>query len=113
MPDDGAKEWVTVKVPKADKQQADEYRPEGSTFGDCLVAGAERLADGLDSDTRRFEPDSATADVDELADALADRIDYPESQDSETIARRLESLATIEERTGRIERTLEDLGGGR
>jgi hypothetical protein len=110
MTDGDAKEWVTVKVPREDKAQADEYRPDGSTFGDCLVAGAERLADGLDSDTRRFEPDGATADVDELAEKLADRIDYPESVDTEDIARRLEALESIESRVGSIERTLEDLG---
>jgi hypothetical protein len=71
---DGAKQWVTVKVPREDKEQADDYRPDESTFGDCLVAGAERLADGLDSDTRRFEPDDATADVDALADRLVDEL---------------------------------------
>jgi hypothetical protein len=43
MSDGDAKEWVTVKVPREDKAKADDYRPEGSTFGDCLVAGADRL----------------------------------------------------------------------
>lgn len=71
MSDDGAKEWVTVKVPKADKQQADEYRPEGSTFGDCLVAGAERLNDHLDSDTARF---GDGVDAETLAEDIKDEL---------------------------------------
>jgi ABC-type phosphate transport system ATPase subunit len=98
MTDDGAKEWVTVKVPREDKEKADEYRPDGSTFGDCLVAGAERLNDHLDSDPpvgadypdpeeyAREVVDAVAAeadgqgrvDSDDLADAVARRLDYAE-----------------------------------
>lgn len=38
-------EWVTVKVPEADREMAKETRPDGATYGDCLVAGAQELAD--------------------------------------------------------------------
>jgi hypothetical protein len=98
---DGAKEWVTVKVPKADKEQADEYRPDGSTFGNCLVAGAERLNDDLDSDTARFVDDDAdiTATVrptvdedalddltDEVEQRMADAVGEGVSPDAEAVA---------------------------
>jgi len=45
-----AKEFVTVKVPRADRKAAKRIRPDGSdiTHGDCLVAGAKALADRLD-----------------------------------------------------------------
>jgi len=51
-----ATKWVTVKVPESDHEQADDYKPDGVTWGDCLVAGAERLNDHRDSDTSRFDP---------------------------------------------------------
>lgn len=98
-------DWKTLRVPTDAWERAKEQKESaGRTWGEQIVR-----PDGEYSD----DGDATAVDADELADALADRIDYPESQDSETIARRLESLATIEERTGRIERTLEDLGGGR
>lgn len=73
MTDDGPKEWVTVKVPVADKERADDYRPDESTYGACLVAGAERLNDALDSDTRAYLDGTEGIDVDALADELAKR----------------------------------------
>jgi ABC-type phosphate transport system ATPase subunit len=96
MSDDGAKEWVTVKVPREDKVTADEYRPDESTFGDCLVAGAERLNDHLDSDppvgVDHPDPEEYAREVvdavaveadghgrvdsDDLADAVARKLDY-------------------------------------
>lgn len=114
-------DWVTIKVPESDREQADDYKPDGVTWGDCLVAGAERLADDLESDTRRFEPETATADVEELAAEIRQELGFggdPEKLAdvdalAEAVADRIEihegSLSTIEERTGRIERTLEDL----
>lgn len=72
MTEAGPKEWVTVKVPAEDKERADDYRPDGSTFGDCLVAGAERLNDNLDTDTGRFTDDAV--DVDAIAERVVDTI---------------------------------------
>jgi hypothetical protein len=95
-------DWKTLRVPaeaweraKAQKERADR------TWGEQIV----RPADG-DS------PDDAPApavDTDAVAERLADRLDYPDGQDVETIARRLESLESIESRVGSIERTLEGL----
>ena len=44
MTDSGAKEWVTLRVPKADRETCKEYRPDGKTYADCLVAGTQALA---------------------------------------------------------------------
>lgn len=46
MTDDDAKEWVTVKVPKADREASKDARPDDASHGDCLVAGAKALAGG-------------------------------------------------------------------
>lgn len=96
MTDDEPTEWVTVKVPREDKEKAKEYRPEGATFGDCLRAGAERLNDHLDSDPLvgadypdpeeyarevvdavAVEADGqGRVDSDDLSDAVARKLDY-------------------------------------
>lgn len=65
--------WVTVKVPEADRERAKEYRPDGATYGDCLVAGAERLNEHLDSDTSLSA--GANMDTDALAASIRDYID--------------------------------------
>lgn len=71
---DDATEWVTVKVPREDKEKAKEYRPEGATFGDCLRAGAERLNDHLDSEPSDL-PTGVSMDAEVLAGRLRDEID--------------------------------------
>lgn len=90
--------WVTVKVPEDNREKASEYKPEDATWGDCLVAGAERLNDHLDSDPPvgadypdpeeyarevvdavAVEADGqGRVDSDALADAVARRLDYAE-----------------------------------
>lgn len=109
---DDAKEWVTVKVPKADKEQADDYRPEDSTFGDCLVAGAERLNEHLDSDPgprAHVEPE-LNIPPDVLAEALEASLEFPEEV-KEQLDRIESAASTAEERTGQIQGTLDELGG--
>lgn len=107
-------EWVTLKVPKADRDKANNYRPDGSTYGDCLVAGAERLNDHLESDppagadadiTATVTPTLDDEAVDELVDELQSRLSEADPA--------ADQLNTIEQRTGRIERIVEELGGGR
>lgn len=71
------KEWVTVKTPKEDRDKASDYKPDGATWGDCLVAGAERLNEHLDSDPQRFDS-SAEVELtfyDGQIDALSERLE--------------------------------------
>jgi len=32
--------WVTIRVPESDREDAKAARPDDATHGDCLVAGA-------------------------------------------------------------------------
>ena len=36
--------WVTIRVPEANRDDAKDIRPDNATHGDCLVAGAKILA---------------------------------------------------------------------
>lgn len=103
MPQDG---YESVSVPLDDYEQAREYKPEGVTWGDVLVAGAERLNEHLDSGTARFGDD---VNAEEFADAIRAELDTdaPDFNDIQS------SVRTIEARTNRIEKTLEDMGAGR
>lgn len=70
--------WVTVKVPEPDRNQAATYKPDGVTWGDCLVAGAERLNDTVDSDVSVDATVTPVLDedaVDEMVDELVERMD--------------------------------------
>jgi hypothetical protein len=90
MPRDG---YESVSVPNDDLEQAAEYKPESATWGDCLVAGAERLNEHLDSDTRRFD------DTDELPPGLLELQEATE-EDLDEIKRTLRELqSNIPERT--------------
>jgi len=108
-----ATNWVTVKVPEGDREQAAEYKPDGVTWGDCLVAGAERLNDGLDSDTRRFEPDGATAGVDEIVDVLTDELGSRDADVADRIDGVEMAIQELTDQVQSVKRTLEDLGGRR
>lgn len=89
MTDGGPTTWKTVKVPEGDKERADDYRPDGATWGDCLVAGAERLNDSLDSDTRAYLDGTEGVDVDALASALTDEISVEQGVEADALARRV------------------------
>lgn len=136
MPQDG---YGSVSAPEDKIEQASEYKPAGATWGEVLVAGAERLNDGLDSDTG--EPDGVPIHVPKAnydrAETIKERYGdtwggvvmyyatHRGSLDARTEAGslpddlreqldRIESAATTAEaRTGRIEGTLEDMGAGR
>lgn len=83
MTDDDAKDWVSIRVPEADRETCKEYRPDDATYGDCLVAGAERLNEHLDSDTARFGGDVDDAlrvagvppDAETVAEAVVAELD--------------------------------------
>lgn len=77
-------EWVTVKVPKADREQANVYKPDSATWGDCLVAGAKALAKPSADDESIPRSVAQSDDVmvtteptDALIDALRDELDAP------------------------------------
>jgi hypothetical protein len=90
-------DYTTITVREETKQRLDEHR-DGRPWDQYLET------------LRREHADPITInDADELAKTLAAHIDYPEQQDLDTIARRLEALESIESRVGSIERTLEGL----
>jgi len=90
MPQDG---YASVSAPELQVDQARDYKPDDATWGEVLIAGAERLNDGLDSDM---------GEADAVDDAVSDQLDRIE-----------DAATTAEERAGRVERTLEDMGAGR
>jgi hypothetical protein len=127
MPQDG---YGSVSAPEAKIDQASDYKPDGATWGEVLVEGAERLNENLDSDMAAESLTDGLADdevavvgtrealVEELAARLsdagvnADGDGFPD--DLRDQLDRIESAATTAEaRTGRIEGTLEDMGAGR
>ena len=127
MPQDG---YGSVSAPEAKIDQASDYKPDGATWGEVLVAGAERLNENLDSDMAAESLTDGLADdevavvgtrealVDELAARLTELPDYGDNanvgDDLREQLDRIESAATTAEaRTGRIEGTLEDMGAGR
>lgn len=73
---DDTKEWVTVKVPKRDREDAKAARPDSATFGDCLVAGAKLLSGGEGVEPAPVELQSVETDGVELPDAetIADEL---------------------------------------
>jgi len=86
-----ATEWVTIRVPEPDRDDAKDIRPDDATYGDCLLAGAKALADGEDVVT----PDGGT-DAEELADAVAAKV-----------------ATDVDARLSEITNRLDELEGGR
>jgi len=115
-----AKEWVTIRVPRADRDTAKDRRPEDATHGDCLVAGAERLNEHLDSEpditaTVRPEVDEdALEDIETRINELKNNLSMADELGVELDTERLfAAIETIEERTGRLEQMLEEMGAQR
>jgi len=69
MPQKG---YGSVSAPEEKIEQASDYKPDGATWGEVLVAGAERLNDALDSDMgRRMTADGGVpADLREQLDRI-------------------------------------------
>jgi len=111
-----AKEWVTIKVPEEQRDAARE-RPE--TYGEVLAAGVEALANGANGTPRLDE--MGELDAEEIATRLKDELSMVNEPGVEVDVdgmveklERIESAAqTAEERTGRIEQALEDMGARR
>ena len=55
MPQDG---YASVSAPELQVDQARDYKPDDATWGEVLIAGAERLNDGLDSMDGSDAPDA-------------------------------------------------------
>ena len=127
MPQDG---YGSVSAPEDKIEQASDYKPDGATWGEVLVAGADRLNETQGTDMAAESLTDGLADdevavvgtrealVDELAARLTELPDYGDNanvgDDLREQLDRIESAATTAEaRTGRIEGTLEDMGAGR
>jgi len=89
--------WVTIRVPESDREDAKAARPDDATHGDCLVAGAKALA-GDDGESIAETAVDVTPEIDD--DAVADGASLAEIQ---------EAIETVEARTGRLEQMLEDV----
>ena len=66
MPQDGQ---ASVTASEDKIEQAREYKPDRVTWGEVLIAGAERLNDQLESNTRRVADD---VDAETIAENLPD-----------------------------------------
>ena len=116
---DDTKEWVTIKIPKATRNEA---RDDPRTYGEIMEAGlAGDLAEGT---TKLYqvgdgEPvDELMAKLDQIqnaqANTVSESLQLAEADGLRDQLQRIESAAsTAEERTGRIEQTLEDMGARR
>jgi len=107
MANDDAKEWVTIKVPKAVR---DDAQDDPRTYEEIMRAGldsdnlGDRLRGALEGDGDPIEEikNLRGRGGDGLPDDLRDQLD------------RIEAAATTaEDRTGSIESTLEAMGGRR
>ena len=104
----------TIRVPERQWSESKKTRPDDATHGDCLVAGAKALnGDVHTGDVEDFNNHvpNPSVDTDALVAALQDEISManePGVQIDE--GRMMALLETIEERTGKLERLLEDLG---
>jgi len=95
-----SKDWVTIKIPKKIRDKAKE---DSDTYGEIMQAGLE----GATSSSAKEE-----LNVDKVAEQVVDLFtaevwEPAEHGDIEN------SLKTIEERTGKLEKQLEQMGGGR
>lgn len=101
--------WKTLRVPPEAYDEAKEQKEEhGRTWGEQVVR----------------DEDNAPRDVDALVDELKDELsmtadpgaptsDADVERMMETLERIERAAGTVEERTGRIERAVEELGGNR
>lgn len=80
MPQDG---YESVTVPTDDYDKASNYKPDGATWGEVLVAGAERLNEKLDSDGFYINSSTTTESIDYsvLAQGLAAELEQPDEPD--------------------------------
>jgi len=97
--------WVTIRVPESDRDDAKDIRPDDATHGDCLVAGAKALAGQ--------EPVYAIGD-DEPADHLETTVEVTPELDgdaaNELVAELEQRLSTdVDEPADRIINRIEDL----
>lgn len=79
--------WVTIRVPEDDRDDAKEIRPDDATHGDCLVAGAKALA-GVD-DSPKVDMDGL---IDELKNELSMAADPTVTPDIEGMYERLDRI---------------------
>ena len=138
MPQDG---YGSVSAPEDKIEQASDYKPDGATWGEVLVAGAERLNENLDSDRAAVSEDidaAALVALEDRLDEVAEMLEKIQNdweylngeeihggvhESGHQLREALEQLdqldriedaaTTAEARTGSIENTLDDMGAGR
>ncbi len=82
-----AKDYTTIRVPRADKETAAAAKRDGETWGEYL----QRCTDNAPEETRVIPADEIEAQIQTLQDTAFDHVD----------------------RLGKIEQTLEELQAGR
>lgn len=92
MSSDDATDWVTIKIPETVRDQARDM--DGHTYHELMTAGMDAIQNGADLEDVKNELSMANEPGVEL-----------------DVERVMDALETVEERTGRIERTLEDVEG--
>jgi len=76
-----SKEWVTIRVPEADRDDAKDIRPADATHGDCLVAGARALTE---NPTVTLAEDSEP-DIEAIETAVREMLDDAEGLPGERV----------------------------
>jgi len=106
MPEEG---YTSVSVPEDDFERAKEYKPSDVDWGGVLVAGAEHLNENLDSSPEGYRDANVPVGLFEMAEVTPGQLE----EIKEEVRKASESVETVEERTGEIEKMIESLGGRR
>jgi len=109
MPQKG---YTGVSVPDDDYEQASELKPDTVTWGDVLLTGAEELSYGDDSGGSteiEIEPTLDSDAVDELVAELESALGGVGAGENADLEEIKSALSTVESRTNRIEKTLDNL----
>jgi len=91
--------WVTIRVPEANRDDAKEIRPENATHGDCLVAGAKALSgENPNADVDDLKAVAATPeDLTKLRGDILERMDTIESAAKEATQAAQSAEQSVEE----------------
>jgi hypothetical protein len=102
---DGNKEWVTVKI---EEPVRDKAKDDPRTYTQIMQAG-------LDNEPMAEVSPEVSLDVDTVANALKETLGDVDAELSDEIQQQLDRIEaaaqTAEDRTGSIQRTVEDMEG--
>lgn len=101
---DDSKDWVNIRI---EEPVRDDARADDRTYTEIMADGlaadrGERASGDTHSDAEGFDVDLDEELSADLPDDLREQLDRIE-----------DAATTAEERAGRVERTLEDMGAGR